>query len=100
MQHNSERPIYFKVPGAGDIFMSKECHTHTGSACGFSFGVEWGIHGFSGGVLGRNEAKRMAEFILQKCSEVRETEEEELIRYNIEWKKRMDDPINSSVAVE
>lgn len=76
--------LYFDVPGAGEICISESCHHYTGKVAGFSFGVEWGLYGFSGGVLGRDEAKRMAEFILSKCSEVSETMEEELLRMKSE----------------
>ena len=79
--------IYFDVPGAGDICISEDCHHSTGKVVGFSFGVEWGRYGFSGGVIGRDEAKRMAEFILSKCNEVSETMEEERIII----KKKMND---------
>lgn len=65
--------LYFEVTGAGDVRMSESCHHSTGQVVGFSFGVEWGKHGFTGGVIGRDEAKKMAEFILQKCSETTET---------------------------
>ncbi len=71
---------YFDVPGAGLIAISEDCHRTTGKVAGFSFGVEWGVYGFCGGVLGRDEAKKLAEFILEKCSEVSETMEEEVAR--------------------
>lgn len=70
--------IFFEVPGAGNICMSKSCHCSTGKVIGFLFGVEWGRYGFIGGVLGRDEAKRMADFILEKCSETTETMQEEI----------------------
>lgn len=76
-KNNNATSIYFEVHGAGDVYMSKSCHHSTGQVVGFSFGVEWGRYGFCGGVIGRDEAKRMAEFILQKCSETTETMQEE-----------------------
>lgn len=76
--------VYFEVPGAGDICMSESCHHSTGQVVGFSFGAEWGRYGFCGGVMGRDEAKRMAEFILQKCAETTETMQEERERMKIE----------------
>jgi hypothetical protein len=72
-----DKSVYFNVSGAGDIRISRDCHNWTGKVVGFSFGVEWGSRGFTGGVLGRDEAKRMAEFILTKCSDVNENMEDE-----------------------
>jgi hypothetical protein len=86
-KNNNVPSIYFEVPGAGDICMSESCHHSTGQVVGFSFGVEWGRHGFCGGVIGRDEAKRMAEFILQKCAETTETMQEERERMKIERDK-------------
>jgi len=67
---------YFDVPGAGLIAISEDCHRTTGKVAGFSFGVEWGVYGFCGGVLGRDEAKKLAEFILEKCANTEPMEEE------------------------
>lgn len=75
-----EPSLYFDVPGAGKIRMSEDCHSACGYVVGFSFGVEWGRYGFCGGVIGRDEAKRMAEFILKKCSETQEPMKEEYSR--------------------
>lgn len=72
--------IYFDVSGAGNIKIIKEPHSLCGESCGFSFGVSWGRYGYSGGVLGRDEAKRMAEFMLAKIAECDESEEDERIR--------------------
>lgn len=76
----NEPSIYFDVPGGGKIRMSENGHSVCGKAVGFSFGVEWGRYGYCGGVLGRDEAKRMAEFIIQKCSEIQEPMIEEYKR--------------------
>lgn len=84
LKTNTRPSVYFKVPGAGNICMSESCHHTTGRVVGFSFGVEWGIHGYCSGVIGRDEAKRMAEFILQKCAETAETMREERARMEIE----------------
>ena len=83
-KRNNPSSVYFEVPGAGDIRISESCHHGTGGVMGFSFGVEWGKYGYTGGVIGRDEAKRMAEFILQKCSETTETMQEEIDRRKIE----------------
>ncbi len=55
---------YFNVIGAGTIAISKECKYVCGKEDGFSFGVEWGRYGFAGGVLSKDEARRLAEHIL------------------------------------
>lgn len=73
----AEDTTYFHVPGAGYISISNDCHHMTGKVVGFSLGAEWGTHGYAGGVLGRDEAVRLANFLLLKCSEVTETMEEE-----------------------
>ena len=73
----NEDYMHFDVPGAGKIELGDNCHTSTGFVVGFSFGVEWGRHGYAGGVLGRDEAKRIAEYILNKCSEVNESMSDE-----------------------
>jgi len=76
IKNDNEPSLYFKVAGAGDICMSERCNRLTGDVLGFSFGVEWGRYGFIGGVIGIDEAKRMSEFILQKCAETTETTQE------------------------
>lgn len=72
LERHSDSSKCFKVAGAGDICIGNSCSDSTGRVVGFSFGVEWGQYGFIGGVLGRDEAKRMAEFILKKCAEASE----------------------------
>lgn len=66
----------FDVAGAGNVCISKDpCH-FTGSAYGFGFSVSWGSSLYIGGVLGLEEAKRMAEFILEKYNEQTKSEAE------------------------
>ena len=72
--------MHFDVPGAGKIELGDNCHSCTGRVVGFNFGVEWGRYGYAGGVLGRDEAKRMAEYILNKCNEVDESMTDEYNR--------------------
>lgn len=60
--------VYFDVPGAGKIQISRSTSVRTGSAEGFSFGVEWGRHGYAGGVLSREEAVRLSNFILRSVN--------------------------------
>jgi len=59
--------LYLDVVGAGKIEISKSNEVRCGGKTGFSFGVEWGQHGYTGGLLSKEEAIRLAEYILQKC---------------------------------
>ena len=79
--------VFFEVPGAGDICISESPHHSTGKVIGFGIGISWARYGYVGGVLGRDEAKRMAEFILQKCSECAETMQEEVEKRHQEFLK-------------
>ena len=56
---------YFEVIGAGKIEISKFDGVQCGGKLGFSFGVEWGRHGYTGGLLSREEAIKLAEHILK-----------------------------------
>lgn len=84
MRANKDNSRYFEVKGAGNIQISESCHNSIGGAVGFSFAVEWGDNGLVGGVIGRIEAIKMAEFILEKCSTITVSEQEEL---DIAWKE-------------
>lgn len=75
----------FEVPGAGEIMVSEHCNSRCGQAIGFSIGVSWGTHGFCGGVIGRDEAQRLSNYLLKKISECPETETEERIRREKEY---------------
>lgn len=57
--------VYFEVVGAGKIEISKFDGVQCGGKLGFSFGVEWGRNEYTGGVLSREEAIRLAEHILK-----------------------------------
>jgi hypothetical protein len=60
--------VYFTVPGAGEIQLSRSTSVRTGGVEGFSFGVEWGRHGYAGGVLSKEEGIRLANFILRSVN--------------------------------
>jgi hypothetical protein len=60
--------VYFTVPGAGEIRLSRSTSFRTGGVEGFSFGVEWGEHGYAGGVLSKEEGVRLANFILRSIN--------------------------------
>ena len=75
-----EDAVLFSVPGAGYVAISQNAHNLTGQTVGFSFEVSWGSHGYVGGVMGRTQAIRMAEFILKTCEGITETELQEYFR--------------------
>ncbi len=54
----------FRVNGAGTIRISKDADFLCKGEMGFSIGVSWGKHGFAGGTIPREEARRLAEHIL------------------------------------
>lgn len=58
----------FYVPGAGKIRISIDPSYKTGDAIGFTFGVEWGRNGYTGGVLDKKEAIRLARHILRNAN--------------------------------
>lgn len=83
MKTPQEYEIDFEVVGAGVLRISKEANGLCGNAVGFSFGVSWGRHEFTGGVMSRSEALRLARHIIEECEKCTMSEEEELImRYN------------------
>jgi len=57
---------FFEVQGAGKIQLGKSTVCETGTAKGFHIGVEWGAHGYTGGVLDVEEARRLADFIYER----------------------------------
>jgi precorrin-6B methylase 2 len=58
-----EKNIYYDITGAGKIRISESANWMTGDATGFSFGVEWGINGYAGGVLSVEDAEKLANHI-------------------------------------
>jgi hypothetical protein len=65
---DEENYEYFEVPGAGKIQIAKEPTWTTGGAHGFGFGVQWGQHGYAGGVIDKKEAVRLARHILRSVN--------------------------------
>jgi len=63
MKNNNEE-VRFKVAGAGELILGTGINTVCGGLIGFHLGVTWGNHGESGGVIDREDAKRLADFIL------------------------------------
>ena len=61
----NENFVVFDVPGAGRLQISNECSHRTAGVEGFSIGVEWGQHGFAGGVIDKKEAVKLAQHILR-----------------------------------
>jgi hypothetical protein len=68
IEMNEENYEYFDVPGAGKIRIAKDPTWTTGGAEGFTFGVEWGQHGYAGGVLDKKESVRLARHILRSVN--------------------------------
>ena len=60
---NHPKARYFKVNGAGKIEVSESCEFLCGGERGFSFGAEWGKHGYAGGVLHKKEARKLIKFL-------------------------------------
>ena len=67
-KYNKENYEYFDVPGAGKIQISIDPNSRTGDVQGFSFGVEWGRNGYTGGVIDKKEAVRLARHILRSVN--------------------------------
>ena len=65
---DEENYEYFDVPGAGKIQIGREPGATTGGAHGFCFGVEWGQHGYAGGVIDKKEDVRLARHILRSVN--------------------------------
>lgn len=64
--------VYFHVEGAGDVCMSWTCGNKMNESVGFTFDAQWGINlelKSQGGIIDREEAKKMARFILQRCEQ-------------------------------
>ncbi len=63
-KRDSENSTYFHVHGAGDIEISNGAYSSCGGAKnGYSIGIEWGEYGFSGGVISRADAIKLANHI-------------------------------------
>ena len=61
---SEERYNYFEVIGAGQLQISHSANWKCGGKIGFSFGVQWGRNGYTGGIISREEAVLLAEYIL------------------------------------
>jgi hypothetical protein len=66
----SEFEKVFPVTGAGEIAISEYALCSCGDSVGFSIGVSWGKYGYSGGVISREEAAKLAYFILEELSKI------------------------------
>lgn len=60
-----ERDIDIEVAGAGIFRISKYDGCRCGDKIGYSIGVSWGQHGFAGGVMDKEDAIKMALYILK-----------------------------------
>lgn len=66
----------FEVIGAGGLRISNNNKCLCGNEHGFRFEVSWGLHGYAGGVLSNNEAKKLARHIIEGMSPNKEPVEE------------------------
>jgi hypothetical protein len=53
----------FEVQGAGHLHIGASPNAWCGSAVGFTVSASWGQNGLAGGVMDRDEAKRLADMI-------------------------------------
>lgn len=53
----------FEVQGAGFLRIGTNANSWCGTAAGFTVGASWSRHFPSGGVMDRDEAKRLADMI-------------------------------------
>lgn len=61
----------FKVAGAGTMVISETANHSTGQSYGFGISVSWSENGLGiGGVLGIDEARKLATHIQSKCDEI------------------------------
>ena len=57
--------VDYEVIGAGNLRISNSCTGQCGVKKGFSVGVEWGKHGYAGGVISNEDAIKLARHILR-----------------------------------
>lgn len=67
---------HFNVTGAGQVVLSNGTSGVCGQSGGFHLHVSWDGCSGAGGILGINEAKRLAEYILEKINQQPLTEEQ------------------------
>ena len=85
-----EESHIYDVPGAGFIAVSKYCGVRTGKALGFSLGCSWSHAGLIGGVLGFEEARRLANHLLDASSKYTLSESQELEKIKIKEQEYID----------
>lgn len=64
-RYEEERYEEFEVKGAGGLIIGNSADTSCGGIKGFSIGAEWGRFGYTGGVISKEEAVRLARHILR-----------------------------------
>lgn len=69
---NKEFGIHYTVVGAGEVRLSHDCNSRCGGKVGFSFGVSWSEHPYTGGVISMEEAKALADHIYRQLSKTDE----------------------------
>lgn len=68
IEGKKDESVYIEVAGAGQIKISESCGWSCGGKEGFSFGVEWGKHGYAGGVISKEDAIRLAQHIMRTAA--------------------------------
>ncbi len=67
------------------VAVSESINWSSGDRIGLSFAQPYGCFGYVHTTIGRREAKRMAEFILERIATETESEEDQLIRQEKEY---------------
>lgn len=66
----------FDIIGAGELIISRSPNWTCGNEVGFSLDVTWGRFGETGGMIPREEARRLANLILEELSKDLKSKEE------------------------
>ena len=79
--------VFFGGDIGQGIAISESFNWNGANRIGFSVALDYGIWGYTHTVLGRREAKRMAEFILQRLATEPQTEEDQLTEEKKKFEK-------------
>lgn len=76
---NLEHEVRLRVTGAGELIFGKSINAFCGNSVGFHVGVTWGDHGEAGGVISREEAKKLANHILDALNKQKPKTAEQIL---------------------
>lgn len=82
VKNNEIEYLHIYIGGAGILELSKLPNWQTERITGFHLGVEWGKHGFAGGVLSQEDAIKLAEHIFMGTGHVKDLRRLKLERIN------------------